>query len=217
MSTILWEIFSLSWWDCSDKGQLKTQKGNRGEKISLPFFSSQFCSIFASAFLSYKCWAVALLIDFIKINLVLNEHYLCDLTVALKDHLPHCTSFRISHWYSAGTLCIIRWSRLSGFDYVSGESPRQTCSLSPCLGSQWLSFSARSCISVYVFQFFSCSCLLPAWFAAATCPSALPVVSVAAWLSGATCLSPWLYPVLIRRVCGNYLLLPTSVLTPTYN
>lgn len=39
---------------------------------------------------------------------------------------------------------------MSGFDYVSGESLRDTtCFLSPCLGSQWLSFSAKSYIPVY--------------------------------------------------------------------
>lgn len=128
----------------------KDTEGNQSqEKISLPFSSSWFCNILALAFiLSYKCWAIALLIDCIKINLVWNTICMTWQRPTMTTYWPHLTSFWISHWYLIETLFIIKRSRLSGFDYVSDESPRESCFVAPCLGSEWLSFSAKSCIPV---------------------------------------------------------------------
>lgn len=100
----------------------------------------------------------------------------------MTTYWPHLTSFWISNCYLVGTLFVIRKSGLSGFDHVSGESPGQTCFLSPCLGSWRLSCSAKSCLPVcaggataayYQPRF-------PAALAWVESPTALQVVSPAA-------------------------------------
>lgn len=71
MATILWENFLSSLMRLWGQRATNDKEENQGqEKISLSFPTSGFCSIFPPAFrLSYKCWAVILLTDLLKLIL----------------------------------------------------------------------------------------------------------------------------------------------------
>lgn len=75
--------------------------------------------------------------DLIKVIPALNTIFVTWQWPPVSTYRPHIISFGVGHWYLTGTSFIVRESRVSCFDSVSGPShlDRRALSLSPCLGS----------------------------------------------------------------------------------